>query len=439
MTATAGKPARRGVDAILYLFLKLTNVGLAVVGTIGLMATLIRVVGLESYAEYALVVAIGGYVIASDLGMSRILYGRMRTAHLSNDAAQAREAFGTFFSVSTSAFAVLAIAFFALIYGAHLFSDAHRGNISLLFLLVVSNLPSMMMRSALTSVDKYLYYETAEAIRRGLIVVLLVAVLNGLPFILYLIINLLAWIPWYVFLLVILSRQIDLSPRDIYHPGALRRLKHELRSVIDSAVFWITDFSVYNLPYFAIPLIDPDPLRIVVFDAFYKVTRFGQMAFQVAADVVLPQQTRAAHAGDGKKIRKGLLVYALLSSVAVVAVFVLVAVFGDVAFKALLGRADIVTPGYRTLMLAMILAMAVQYSALTFLMAIDRFMALRRISTLALVGCLIAVGLTKVFGLGDVALVVMIVAVYAAGALAYGIMMWRFSGDHVRPHAEDAR
>lgn len=419
------KLGRRLVSgAFLYLLLKLTNIGLAFMWSMGLTATLVRVVGLESYAEFALVVAFGGYVIATDFGLSRLLYTRMRAAHLNNDPEARRLAFRMFFSLTVLVFLVAAVLFPSIAYAGGFFSDERRLDICLLFVGVIANLPALTIRNASAAVDRYVAYESLEVARRGTIVVGLALVLfAGMPIEAYFILNVAVWLPWYAVMLRVIGRAIELSPRRAFDPRRIPGMRRELSAMLDTAVFWISDFSVYNLPYFVIPILYSDPVRLVVFDVFYKVTRFGQMAFVAIADVVLPQQTRGFHSGERRNIRRGTAFYLVFAGAAALLAVSAVTVFGDLAFKALLGRSDIVSSTYRGLMVAMIAAMFVEFSALSFLMGTGRFTTLRLISTSTFaMTVLVSVGVAAL-GWPDEAFIAAIVGVYAIGAIATVVAM----------------
>jgi O-antigen/teichoic acid export membrane protein len=361
-----------------FLAMKGVNLGLATVMSFALVWVLIRKLPLAAYSTFVLIAAMGAYVMATDLGFSAVIYHRVRSAFLRGRPEEARAlavtAFGLYLAIAGLA-ELLMIAWLAIGGAGHGLSAAF----SVYFLALALALPWGVLRSVAGALDHFLLYEGVEAARRALLTAMIAAMAFGLPLLAYAAIALAAWPLAYAILLPRLARTIGAGGwRGVWRP--LEALRENGRMMGAASVFSLMEFGVYNFPYIALPYLFGYGPALVVFDIFFKVTRFGASAYLVPNESLLPLNTRAIHDGDGRRLLRNVIIALGLSALACAVGCIAVTAFGDALFRALLKNGALVAPRVRWCMAVVLAAMMFQAASGTLLVNSGKMGVLSRVS-----------------------------------------------------------
>jgi len=412
----------------LYLALKAANLVLATVWSFALVFVLIRVLGHDDYATAILLSALGSYVMASDLGFSSVVYQRVRQAFLDGHGERLRPmavtAFGLYGAIVLLAVTVIATQ------AQRLGSEPLHLAFVLYFAGFVAALPWNIVRSVAAATDNYLRYETAELLRRVLSLGSVLAMLAGMSFTAYTVTVLAIWLAAYAYALpaVTASLQLRSLKRSDWQPRLM--LRENQRQMGSASVFSLLEFAIYNFPYLALPWLLRLPAALIPFDVFFKVTRFGAQAYQVANEGTLPASTRAIHGANPHALTRVVATSLGLSAVPCLGGALLIGFFGEPVFGLLLKDATLVTETMRWCMVAMLVCMMFQATAGTLLLNTGHAPLLMRISAMV-AGCMLA--MSAAAWAADASLdtfMTAYVAIFALGAVTYFavlvVMMSRF-------------
>ncbi|MCI0753679.1 hypothetical protein [Teichococcus vastitatis] len=375
------KAARK--SAVFFL-LKASNTALASVWSFLLAFALVRIVGLESYAFFATVIAFASLVLQADLGISIRLFGQLRQNFLHPENG-IRQALGNAVAAALASYAAIAVlatlVFGVMVWGLGLGLAQYHSVYLLLFAGSVLPLPWMILRLTANAFDYYVLTEAIDCVRRTLLLALTAALVIGLPLMAYAVCFVLLWLVAIGVLFVMARKRLDILTGASIRAG-FTVLRGDLKGITASAVLSMSEFLIYIYPYYVIPLTHRDALALVAFDMFYKVTRFATTAYLTVTETVLPHQTRAFHAGNVPMLRKMMLVAFALAAVPMVGAVGIIGFFGDRFFGILLGHSDVVTPTIRLTICAMLFLMMVQTVSGAMLAGIGRLAVLaRRAST----------------------------------------------------------
>jgi O-antigen/teichoic acid export membrane protein len=375
------KAARK--SAVFFL-LKASNTALASVWSFLLAYALVRIVGLESYAFFATVIAFASLVLQADLGISIRLFGQLRQNFLHPENGS-RQALGNAVAAALASYAAIAVlatvVFGVMVWGLGLGVAQYHAIYLLLFAGSVLPLPWMILRLTANAFDYYVLTEAIDCVRRTLLLALTAALVIGLPLMAYAVCFVLLWLAALAVLFVMARKRLDILTGARIREG-FAVLRADLRGITASAVLSMSEFLIYIYPYYVIPLTHRDALALVAFDMFYKVTRFATTAYLTVTETVLPHQTRAFHAGNVPMLRKMMLVAFALAAVPMIGAIGIIGLFGDRFFGILLGNPDVVTPSIRLTICVMLFLMMVQTVSGAVLAGIGRLGVLaRRAST----------------------------------------------------------
>ena len=363
---------------VAFLALKGINLGLATLMSFGLVWVLIRKLPLGSYSTFVLIAAMGSYVMATDLGFSSVVYHRVRAAFLRGGPSEARSlaftAFGLYLGVAAAAELAM-IAWLTFAGAAHGLTFAF----SVYFLALALALPWGVLRSVAGALDHFLLYEGVEAARRALLTGLIVAMAFGLPLWLYALIALAAWPVAYGVLAPPLIAAIGAGNwREAWRPA--EAVRENGRMMGAASVFSLMEFAIYNFPYVILPLLYGYGPALIVFDVFFKVTRFGASAYLVPNESLLPLNTRAIHAGDGRRLLRNVMIAFGLSLLGCAVGVLAVTGYGEVVFRTLLKNGGLVAPQVRWCMAVVLVAMMFQAASGTLLLNSGKMGVLSRVS-----------------------------------------------------------
>lgn len=398
--------------------IKSTNLVLITVYQFGLIFALTRTVGVEVYPTVVLLASVGNYILGTDLGFSGYVYAHVRERFIRSGVGST----GSFINASLNLYVLIplvALVVAALVIPAavHLSSELVLALV-VYFASIVFSLPWQMVRSVMMAIDRFMLMETLEFGRRLVLVVLVAAMLAGLPFLGFALVCVGLWVLAFIAAFVALHRRgVPLRP---LAPRPLARFAVDnRRNVAKTGAFGGMEFVLYNFPYLLIPALGLGGHSLVFFDLFYKVTRFAGVAFNVPIETLLPFQTRAWHQGDLAEVRRLRRQMMLLCVPLFLIAAAVLLLFGKPFFALLLHDFPVVDDGLLYAMVAMMLLILVQATTGTFLVGIGRYDTLVRVGFGALVLAVVLAVVGLVFHPGAGILLLLYVLGYGAYAWLY--------------------
>ncbi len=368
--AIAGWQARIAeVLSLHYAVLRGWTAGSALVA--GLIQTFVfaRVLNPERFSLFILVGAVGVSMWLFDLGLSKILFVRMRKRFLAGentaDVAEQANAIALFYAIAIAACAAICFAVMLMRPGESAWGAAE---FALFFFFSAFNLAWFVLRNVSVAVDEYIFFETLEAFRRLGYMALLLAMLVGLPFAGFVVVINLGW-------LILVS----LAARRLVHRGALtphffgfgKRLRGFFRENWQSSLRTGThaagEIYIHNVLYLVVPLAAGLGAPTIVVDTALKIFLGTLNLCSAACDLLVPRQTAAFAARNARLLMRATLTAVTLCAIPVVLVSGLLLIDGRGLFALLLGRSATM-PATATPILLVLLVTAAVKSAPNFLL-----------------------------------------------------------------------
>lgn len=413
------------MNKLLMLVLKASNLVSITVYSFALIYVLVRVVTPEFYPAIVLIAAVGNYVLAADLGYAGVVYASVRKAYVEGTLEHRRafivEALNVYLLIALAAAAVVAVGI-SLMGGV---APDLKLALSIFFLSIVLSMPWSLFRKTAAAMDLFIESEIIELCRRCFFLGLAASMLAGLPFLAFGLACCLTWVVAFGVMMVLVRRRgVKLAPVPLQQLG--RHLAENRVHVFRSG--WLTggEFMIYNFPYLAIPALFHDPMRLVVFDVFYKIFRFGAVAYAVPAETFLPHQTRAYYNGEIGKVMKYARLILLIGLVPLAGAAGILLLFGDPFFHRLLDGAATVDGATVAAMIAMLAAMLAQVGAGTFLVGVNQYARLGRLALITVSLMAVLTVATAVLRLPFQTFLWGYVAVYGVHALMFQWTLNRF-------------
>jgi O-antigen/teichoic acid export membrane protein len=417
-------------SSLVLFTLKGLNSALTAISNFVLVYVLVRTIGLDSYAVIASLLAIAALVAQSDLGITGLMFFKLRSHYLGEtgkqDASPGDQDFVGAVVLLYIAIAVISVVIVGAALAAGFVQVAPHGIAYLLiFAGAVCALPRMALRVAVNARDGFVWTESIDLGRRAALLVLTAAMLLGLSFASYGALNLLMWI-LSISTLIWLARLHGFALRRGAFLRGLRPLRKEVGRVRATVLLSLADFAISVFPYYLLAA-TRDAAAIVAFDMFYKVTRFAVLSYLIGAETVLPQQTRAVHNQDAtglsRATAKGFMVGLLPMASGIVAI----AVFGEQLFGAILNHSGLVSPVIRIAICAMLVFMLIQTTCQIVLIGVGKFEELARRSFITLAGMALISTLMVLFRWNIETFIAAYVIVYGAGSLLYAECLYSLS------------
>src|SRR3984893_1922608 len=365
---TPGPAAR--LISIPFLLLRVSTAAGAF--AMGLVQTLVfaRVLTPDRFSLFILVGAIGYSLWLCDLGLAKILFVRLRTAHLAGktDARAAGQA------TAVIAFYILlamggALACFAFMVARPSFSIHEAADLGLFFLYVTLNLTWVCLRSISIAVDEYVFYEKLELARRVVNMATILAMLIGLPFTAFLVGSNVLWAVLVASAVAKLLRRGAMSPRLRGLIGDLTAFFHtNLCAIARSGTFALSDIFIYTFPYYVVPFVFGLGAPTIILEATFRIFRGASVIYSAACDLAIPGQTRALAARDAPKLIRTTLIAAALCCLPAAFACGLLIFASKQLFAFLLGSAATVPPAVTPILVVMLLANLVQMVAQSLLL-----------------------------------------------------------------------
>jgi O-antigen/teichoic acid export membrane protein len=412
--------------------LKVLNAVLAATWSVCTTFILVRTLGVEGYAVAASLLATAALLLLSDFGLSAVVYHKLRSRFICSRGQRLRAApelvlvlllTGTTVAVATGVFYAIAPSLIP--------SGDSRVVWSTFFASMVSVVWVVPLTRACAALDSLLIAEWVEFSRRSLVLAICISMFAGVSLMTYSAVVLAVNFFAAGVLLFVSGRKVYISAglhvlrRTVLHPV---RDSQPSSSNAQSAWFWsalfsISEFLIYNLPYYVLGFAGYAANRIVAFDTFYKVTRFGAMSYAIGADSLLPRLTRHYHSQSRVGFRNGVILLGVVNAVPALIGSALVLFYGFELFGLLLDDHFIVTRAMRFIIVAMLLAMAIQSTAGSVLVGLGYFRQCAMRSTVILVSMFALAGIALWVHPTLELLMTGYVIVFAAGALSYMLLL----------------
>jgi hypothetical protein len=394
----------------------------------GLLQTFVfaRVLTPERFSLFIFFAALGYTLYMADVGMVKVLFVNLRRRFLQNKPLGAIAGQATMIFVLYAALAALASIICFLTLAAHFnYSIASSTELSLFFAFNAINLPWVALRYFSIAIDEYVYFEMLEALRRSLNTVALLALLFGLPLLVFVLLINAGW------LIAIGAAIAKLTHRRAL-VGNLRRnficfvafLRGNRRQLLSSAVYMLSETYIYNFPYFLVPWAYGLGPPTIILDTTFKVYRSANQFYSAACDSLVPRQTSALANRDGPTMVRATWLAAALCSVPAIAVCCVLIFAADKIFAVLLGPAATMPPATTPILIMLLLGNLAQMVSHSVLVHTGFFKEVARIS-FCVVAALTAVAAIAVLAhLDIVQFLNAYAAVYTCGAIAtVGLMI----------------
>jgi O-antigen/teichoic acid export membrane protein len=364
----------------------------------GLIQTFVfaRVLSPERFSLFILVGAVGVSMWLFDLGLSKILFVQLRKRYLAGEdtlpIAEQANAVATFYAL---AIAIGAVICFAVTYARPSVTAWHAAEFALFFFFTAFNLAWFVLRNASVAVDEYIFFETLEAWRRITYIVLMLAMLAGLPFAAFTIIINLGWVLLVALAGTRLVRKRALTPQFHGLVGRLRTFFREnWHSSLRTGTHAAGEVYIHNVLYLIVPFVIGLGAPTIVLDTTLKIF-FGTLNLcSAACDLLVPRQTAAYSAHDTRMLRRATFAAFGLCLVPALSISALLLIDAKGLFALLLGHAASM-PSAAVPILLVLLVVAAAKSAPNFLLQHTGYF--RELARLSIVNTLV---MTAAVGIG---------------------------------------
>jgi O-antigen/teichoic acid export membrane protein len=416
-----------GLLSIRYFLLRASTASAAVIS--GLVQTFVfaRVLSTKEFSIYILIGTFGVSLWLFDLGAAKILFVRQRARHL------AQHSENTIAAQSSAVVALYALIVlvgtlvcFAVMASRPSISIWQGFEFALFFSFAALNLVWFPLRNVSNAVDEFIAFETLEAIRRGGHIVIMLALLIGLPLPAFLV---LANLLWFVLLGICVSRLIDNGAMAAGIPRLWSTLSAFWRDnraeLLRSGNYAIAELAIYNFPYLVVPVVFGLGAPTIILDTVFKIFRGATLIYAAGLDPMVPRQTRAFADHDAPTLKKATLIATVLCAVPTLALCALLLLAGDRLFALLLGNAATVPPAATFILVVLLLANLAQNVASCLLLHTGFFREIARVASFLVAAMAGMTALVLLSGLDIVGFIGGYAAVYVMGALLYVVYVLR--------------
>jgi hypothetical protein len=389
----------------------------------GLVQTFVfaRVLDPELFSLFILVGALGVSMWLFDLGLSKILFVRLRQRFLAGDdmadiGAQAN-AVAIFYALLIAVASAICGALFALRPTVSWLEGVELG---LFFFFSAFNLTWFVFRNASLAVDEYIHFESLESFRRLGHIVLMLALLAGLPFAAFII---LINIGWAALIALAVTRLMRRGVLTVQLGGAAARLRSFFRDNRDAALRTGThaagEVYLHGILYLAVPLAFGLGAPTIVIDTALKIF-FGTLNLCTAAcDLLVPRQTAAYAERDRHTLVRATLTAAALCALPALAVAALLLIDARGLFALLLGQAATMPPSITPILLVLLAAGVIKTAPAFLLQYTGYFKETARLSLINIALMTVGIGAGLVLQLDVAGLLTAYACVFVAAALLY--------------------
>ena len=287
---------------------KLANVALAMAWGFVVTFVFVRLLPIGEFRTFILLIAFANFTVSAELGLTSIVYSRLRRDRIAGEGRFRSEEIGTLFWLMTAIILIGA----GLIGGAialGLIPTRHPLLFIAFYGVSAINLLTVLARRALAALDHNLWWETLDFIRRFAGIALLLASLIGLPILDSALIQLaLALLVLWVGLHTI-HRTLGMAPGQwlAVRTGAAHVRAHYLADFGRTGALTLFDVAAYNAPYLTIVAATHDPRPLLLFDFVFKISRALSAVIRALIETWLPGLTCNYFSGAMEGFRAELL------------------------------------------------------------------------------------------------------------------------------------
>jgi O-antigen/teichoic acid export membrane protein len=394
----------------------------------GILQTFVfaRVLTPERFSLFIFFAALGYTLYLTDAGMVKVLFVNLRSRFLQNKPYGEISGQTTAIVILYFALAALASIICFLILETRLgYSLGESIDLTLFFAFNAINLPWVALRYFSIAIDEYVFFETLEASRRCLNAAALVALLFGLPVIVFL---LLINAGWFV---VSFAAVVKLHSRSVlvgHGRGSVTNfiafLRGNARQLANSAVYAASETFIYSFPYLFVPWAFGLGAPTIILDTTFKVYRSANQFYSAACDSLVPRQTSALAERDGPAMVRATWLATALCGIPAVGASVVLLLFGNKLFALLLGPAAVMPPQMMPVIIMLLFGNLAQMVSHSVLVHTGYFKDVARIS-FALVAAMTAGAAVALWAHSDIVQFLNIyTAIYTCGAIAtVGLMI----------------
>ncbi len=388
----------------------------------GLVQTFVfaRVLDPELFSLFILVGALGVSMWLFDLGLSKILFVRMRKHFLAGE-----DTFGV--GAQANAVAVFYAAVIALAAVACAVLMALRSDLSaleavelgLFFFFSAFNLTWFVLRNASLAVDEYIFFETLESCRRLAYIALMLALLAGLPFAAFIV---LINAGWAILIVLAGTRLVARRALTLQLRGIVARLRGFFRdnrqAALRSGVHAAGEVYLHGVLYLVVPFAFGLGAPTIVVDTALKVFLGTLNLCSAACDLLVPRQTAAYSARDRHMLVRTTLAALALCALPALAVAAILVIDAQGLFALLLGHSATMPASVTPILLALLAAGVIKTAPAFLLQYTGHFREIARLS----VGNALLMTAGIGFGLAAHLDVAGLLAVYAGVFVVAGLL-----------------
>ena len=411
----------------------LTLRGLTAVGTLlaGFSQTFVfaRTLDPERFSLFIVIGNLGLSLWLFDLGIAKVLFVNMRAQFLSDrlrDSSLPLQAASIAFLYAVLVLAG-AVACFVATEIRYVGPISHNLEYSFFFIYAALNLVWFVLRNISVATDKYLYFETLEAIRRAGHLALIFSLLLPIPFMLFL---LLSNALWAVLLIVMVGKLTALGSVRLELAGMPRALwvffREHRRALLGSGSYAAGEMYMYNFPSVLVPILYGLGAPTIVFDTAFKIFRGATVLFSAMSDLIVPRQTRAFVAGDRQALVRATWIALGLGLIPALAVNIILVAVGTQLYHLLLGHSAVMPPSFTPILVVMVFCNLVQTVSNFLLVHTGFFSQIARLA-LSMVGVMTVVAIAAVvLHLSIIQFAALYAVAYLASASLYAMLAIRF-------------
>lgn len=258
-------------------------------------------------ANFIVLIALANFTIGAELGISNILYDRLRRAHIGVDNDFAFAELAALLAVLFTAVA-MATGGVGVAIALGVISTGLPALFVALFALAAVNMVVLLAKRSLAAIDRNLGFEAIDIARRLINLALMLAVLSGFDATLSIFAQLSVSLLAIGLCFGLNSSALGAPIKDWTKiaPG-LRILKMRYLTKLGPAMaLTIADIAAYNLPFIVIASLGDNLRPLLLYDFLYKLLRVLGTATRAVTEAQLPRLTRAVHTGDTRGLRIGL-------------------------------------------------------------------------------------------------------------------------------------
>ena len=407
--------------SIPYLLLRSSTAGGALVA--GLVQTFVfaRILSPDRFSVFILVGTLGVTLWLFDLGMSKIIFVRMREWFLSGRAGHtiAQQATAIIALYAVLAIAGTAICFFVSVIGFST-STMHALEFALFFLFTSLNLVWFAIRNVSVAVDEFVAFELLEVIRRVAHLAVTLAMLAGLSLMMFLIIANVIWVLLFAWAIARLTaRDALVASVD----GLVNRLREffvaNRKEVLQTGTYAVNEFYLYNFPYLVVPSAFGLGAPTIILDTAFKVFRGATVLYSAGCDLAVPRQTKAFADRDRRNLVLATLMAAGLCALPAIVLCALLVFAAEPMFAILLGPAATMPPAVSWILIILLVANLVQTVSNFLLVHTGFFKVIARLALAVSAAMTVATAIALVARLDFLGFLQVYTAVYVASALFY--------------------